>query len=131
LEGTWIGERQEMEGQVRRLGEGESRLTFVGRKLLAVGLVGPKEAELSFVVDTKVSPRQLKYTLPPTTTITAIYKIEGDTLTIGVRTPGHQLPTTFSSEPGSGAMLLVLKRQKGKALVHLTVIASRRYIPRP
>jgi hypothetical protein len=89
LEGVWIGERQEMEGQVRKLAPGEMRLTFQGKKLLAVGLVGSKEVELSFDVETASSPRKLLYTLPTGTTRTLVYKVEKDVLTLASPMPGR------------------------------------------
>ncbi len=43
-----------------------------------------------------------------------IYKIDGDVLTISYVMPGKERPMAFSSEPMSGAFLVVWKRAQGK-----------------
>jgi uncharacterized protein (TIGR03067 family) len=39
-----------------------------------------------------------------------IYALEGDTLRLCYKTPGFPRPTEFTSQPGSGAFLIILKR---------------------
>jgi len=91
LDGIWIGQRMEMEGQVRPLREGQMRLTFRGRTILAVGFVGPKEVTGTFEVDRKASPKRLAYTLNGTT-VEGIYEVK------------------VSSASGTGALLVIFRR---------------------
>jgi uncharacterized protein (TIGR03067 family) len=45
-------------------------------------------------------------------TLKGIYRFDGETLTICIASAGKDRPTEFTSEPGSGRMLYVLKRKK-------------------
>jgi uncharacterized protein (TIGR03067 family) len=45
-------------------------------------------------------------------TAQGIYRLEGDRLTICYTMPGHERPTQFESQPGSGATLVTWRRAR-------------------
>jgi uncharacterized protein (TIGR03067 family) len=69
----------------------------------------------TFTVDTKQTPAHIDITTQenqkPGPTAKAIFKIEGDTLTICSDNGGNR-PKTFESPAGSTTILMVLKRKK-------------------
>lgn len=80
--------------------EGEVALVQNGREVGAAPyhlepLVNPRQIDM---------PRQGVF-------VPSIYKIEGDVLTICSKGPNEELPKNFTTAPGSGRMLTVLKRR--------------------
>ena len=114
LQGAWVAERQEMNGQARVIPKGQIQLVFKGDRLIATGLLGSGTFDMAFSVDDKANPKILRYTAPPAPTTRAYFEVKDDVLTLGYPLPGSKdaPPTALSSTPGSGLMLLVLRRAK-------------------
>lgn len=114
LEGTWDGDYSSTEGGKRVFKPGEVRMTFKGNKIFAVGIIapGPDEHELSFVANSKVTPKTLDYWEDPSKKFTGIYDIQGDTLRIGLPRGTSTRPTAISGEKGSQTIVLALKKRQ-------------------
>ncbi|MEZ5316391.1 MAG: hypothetical protein R2752_03215 [Vicinamibacterales bacterium] len=111
LDGTWVGQYSEAEGQRRDFKPGEVRMVFQGNQARATGIVSPDEATLGVEVNPRTTPRQLDYWISPDGSKTlCVYEVAGDTLRIGVPRSGGR-PTAISSAKGSRTVVLVLKRQ--------------------
>jgi uncharacterized protein (TIGR03067 family) len=78
--------------------------------------LGGQPDEGSFTVDSSKTPKQMeiKGTSGPNKgkTIPAIYKIDGDTVTICYQLGGSDRPTAFESKPDTKLFLAVYKREK-------------------
>jgi uncharacterized protein (TIGR03067 family) len=78
--------------------------------------LGGQPDEGSFTVDSGKTPKQMeiKGTSGPNKgkTIPAIYKIDGDTVTICYQLGGGDRPTAFESKPDTKLFLAVYKREK-------------------
>jgi uncharacterized protein (TIGR03067 family) len=72
--------------------------------------------EATFTLDPRAKPRAIDLKLTgggdKGKTVAGIYKLQGDTLTICVAEPGRKRPEDFTSDKGSGHILLVFKRAK-------------------
>jgi uncharacterized protein (TIGR03067 family) len=114
LVGQWLGESGLRGGKPDNPPAGTS-ITFTadGKVLMKEGSAGKPE-EGTYTADPKKSPAELDIA-PPTTekgpNVLAIYKIEGDTLTICL-TMGAARPKEFASPPGSEVMLITCKRAR-------------------
>jgi uncharacterized protein (TIGR03067 family) len=117
LAGTWVTESIEDSGSKMPADEakkwsveikegGEFTLRYDGKKH-SIGTVkhtpsaNPKTFEFTF----KDGPWQ-------GATFVGVYKLEGDTYTICYAEKGRMTPTTFTTKPEAGQMLVVYKREK-------------------
>ena len=113
LESVWEGQSPAAEGKTRVLAPGTTRMTFKGDTLLAAGILSVEEKKLSFVIDTAVSPKRLDFWEDAPRRMLCLYSIDDDTLTIATSRGSYgPRPAEISSAPGSGAVLLVLKRKR-------------------
>jgi uncharacterized protein (TIGR03067 family) len=107
LQGTWQVVFQEADGQqgpdevVKRL-----RYVFKGDRL-TIEPAEPGIGELSYRLDPTTDPKGIDLTFAEGKTLFGIYLLEGDDLRICL---GQKRPTTFATEPGSGLVLVVLRR---------------------
>lgn len=114
LKGTWSitsfeqgGQREPAEGQVVAFGDGKYRLTVKTQELEAG----------SYKLDPAKSPRQVDFKIEKGEgmgeTQVAIYKVDGETLTMCLAMPGaKERPTTFTPKAADKQILMVLKREK-------------------
>jgi uncharacterized protein (TIGR03067 family) len=112
--GEWVGESGMRGGKPDNPPAGTT-ITFTadGKVLMKEGGAAKPE-EATYKADPKKSPAELDIVPAGTEkapTMLAIYKIEGDTLTICL-TLGGERPKEFASPPGSEAMLVTCKRAK-------------------
>ena len=119
LTGTWLYERQVVEGkEISVAGMGKSHIVISGDSLVrevysADGQrINPMKSTIW--IDPTVTPKQMdddqsgplgKKRRP------AIYKLEGDRLTLCWNNSGAERPVTFDSPVGSSFVLSVLRRQ--------------------
>jgi uncharacterized protein (TIGR03067 family) len=116
LEGTWQAVSYALDGQ-------EASVEDMKRFQLIIDTAGKTTAVQDgkpFIASTtKIDPTadpktmDITFTLGPDKgrTALAIYKLEGDTMTICRAAPGKDRPTKFSSKPGSGHTLMVYARR--------------------
>ncbi len=133
LEGEWIVVSITYDGLEPPKGLKEMTLTIKGSTYTAVAVDNRKDKDSSSE-PSKTSTQTGSITIDPSTTPMqlddspdqvsdpkakevkskkAIYKLEGDKLTLCVAKPGLERPTEFESRSKSGATIMVLKR-KGK-----------------
>ena len=113
FQGTWAVTSAERDGKPDQALKG-ARITFEGdtftRKTEADTVHG------TYRLDPKQSPKETgaTYTDGPLRgkKVFGIYSLEGDSLKICYSEPGKNAPLDFTSKPGSGRILLVLKRDK-------------------
>ncbi len=117
LTGTWQSVSYGLNGKVASAAD----LKKVKLVIDAAGLATALEDGKAFLAgNTKIDPMQEPMTMDVAytagaikgQTALAIYKIEGDLLTICRSAPGKPRPTTFSSTPGSGLTLMSYRREK-------------------
>jgi uncharacterized protein (TIGR03067 family) len=117
FEGKWKPEKIIVDGKEEMPPEGEDMLlAFKGRKML----VGEKEffdvAALDPSTDPKILDLKALADMGPVmkgTVYEAIYKLDGDTLTIAIHLgEGKKRPGKLESPMGSGVVLVTLKREK-------------------
>ena len=112
LVGEWVGESGVHGGKPDNPPPGTT-ITFTrdGKLLLTEGKGGRTE-EGTYKADPKKTPAELDLNPPgKAEAILAIYRIEGDTLTLCF-SHGGERPTEFASPAGSRVMLVTCKRAK-------------------
>jgi uncharacterized protein (TIGR03067 family) len=113
--GEWNGEKAVRGGQEMPIPEAGITVTFTADGKLKVTEGGKeKEEHGTYKLDAKKTPGEIDITPPKEDgTHLAIFKIDGDTLTICLSDKGStERPTKFESPDGSKIMLLTLKRAK-------------------
>jgi uncharacterized protein (TIGR03067 family) len=116
--GEWVGEKMVAGGQERPAPKDGITFTFsADGKMTVKEAARGKSEDISYKIDAKKDPREIDM-MPPEKgnagtfpSITGIYKIEGDTLTICFSVAGTR-PTAFASPAGTMTMLMTLKRLK-------------------
>jgi uncharacterized protein (TIGR03067 family) len=118
LYGEWEFEAAEHNGKADRgAADGPYRYRFNRDGTWQVFQGGNEAADRrGFKIDPTVDPPALDFNTPPnprdSPLVPAIYRIEGDRLTICSAFPGKPRPTAFASPPGSEAYLKILRRVK-------------------
>ena len=114
--GEWVAESGVVAGEV--MPKNEKLPTFIftkdGKLTVVEGNKKDKDDTGGYKIDTTKKPAELDLIPPPAVkdrNILAIFKIEGDTLTICAKRDGTR-PTEFVSTKENQAMLIVLKRVK-------------------
>src|SRR5262245_11009724 len=106
--GKWKLEKAELGGQ-------DALMLLKDLKFEITGL-GEEKDEGTFTVDPSKSPKEMdiKSTGGPNKgkTIPAIYKLDGDTLTIAYELGGGKRPEKFETKPDTKHFLAVYKREK-------------------
>jgi uncharacterized protein (TIGR03067 family) len=116
LEGTWSLVSVEINAQPLSMDKlKDSRLVVKGVSYSF--RLGDARLAMTYKLDPGKSPKTLDLTLTEGPdkgkTYHAIYRLEGDTLTICRSVePDKERPTEFATMPGSGLMLVVWKRDK-------------------
>jgi uncharacterized protein (TIGR03067 family) len=113
LKGIWTVTSAVHNGQTDDDAKGDT-VTFDGDKVTVKAKNGEHAGTCK--VDAAKKPKSIDF-IPSDgpqkdRTHPGIYEIQGDTLRICFTQPDKTRPTAFESEPGSGAMLISLKRQK-------------------
>ena len=113
LEGTWDGLSSIGNGGApHALPSGQTRFTFVGQKLLAVGLESTNEVEYTFSVNPGVTPKELDYWIDPKKKSKVSYELNGKDLRIAWGSDSDVRPLKVESTMGSRVALLVLRRHQ-------------------
>lgn len=116
LEGVWIGQSRIEDGVARPAEDAKRmRFTFKGDKLYV--LDGEREEDPTGIkIDATKAPKRIDLLVSgEAKPIPGIFEIQGDELKICVRVPApgsEARPAEFSSKPGSGVNLVVLRRLK-------------------
>jgi uncharacterized protein (TIGR03067 family) len=123
LEGTWIYERQVVEGSEVSI-EDMQKDTIVIKGNSMLRTVSSKSGERltpvrsTISVDPTVTPKQIDDDVALPTGRTkrrpGIYQVEADKLTLCYDNTGKQRPSGFESPEGSSLVLTVLRRQTGR-----------------
>jgi uncharacterized protein (TIGR03067 family) len=115
LVGTWKIEKAELGG--KDVLEHVKTLDFrieAGGKYTAK--IGTETDNGSFTVDSAKTPKRMDITSTggpnKGKTIPALYKLDGDTLTVCYQMRGTDRPTAFESKPDTDLFLAVYKREK-------------------
>ena len=113
LQGIWSIVSLEMEGNaVAAAALSGARIVIQGNRFTSTGMGATYEGTME--VDTTRSPKTLdmKFTTGPETgnTNLAIYEVDQYAWRLCLNTRGTDRPTKFASEPGSGIVLEILKR---------------------
>ncbi|MGC4002489.1 MAG: TIGR03067 domain-containing protein [Pirellulales bacterium] len=116
LQGVWVGQSLITDGTPAPEADAQRmRFTFQKETLLLRGnFKDDNEAECTYTIDPKQSPKQLDFTPPKEKApILCIYEISGDTLKLCIRHANNNgpRPKEFVSTKDSPAVLVVLKRQ--------------------
>jgi uncharacterized protein (TIGR03067 family) len=107
LKGTWMLVSMEVNGQ--EVPGKDLRYTFTeGKFSYQDGNKKPKEG--SYVLNPAKDPRTIDLSVKGERAGLAIYKVDKDTLTLCVATPGKGRPKEFATKDAPGALLLVFKR---------------------
>jgi uncharacterized protein (TIGR03067 family) len=114
LQGVWAAVSFHSDGGSTQMPEGGAiPYTFEGNKLSHVGPTN-KRVEIEYRLDPTKNPTQFDQRFTGGTMgpwiAKGIYKVEGDTLTICYGDPHIERPNDFTTRPGDGRMMVVLKR---------------------
>jgi uncharacterized protein (TIGR03067 family) len=112
LQGTWVG--KELGGQT-----GECRMTIEGRTIKFQGVRQQEWYVGALTLNPKTHPKQATILIADcgfrqyvNKTSQAIYRLEGDTLTIAGHEPGNEaVPTVFEHDPATQTRAFVFTRQ--------------------
>ena len=112
--GEWIAESAVEKGRPRKPPLGTTwAFTADAKSVLTLG--GRDPAEGTYKIDAGKSPAEMDVSAGPTgNPLKAIFKVEGDTLTVALIDGGGDRPTAFESPAGSRVILMVLKRAQKK-----------------
>ena len=110
LVGEWVVDSAVEKGRPRKPPPGSTwTFTADGKSVLTLG--GRDPAEGTYKADAAKSPAELDVSAGPTgKPLKAIFKVEGDTLTVALIDGDGDRPTMFESPAGSKVILMVLKR---------------------
>jgi uncharacterized protein (TIGR03067 family) len=112
LQGTWKVESATRGGKEAPAERAQAmRLVIEGDQITVKEGTMAEAAMFTLLPDQKPPAIDIKPNRPGEKTVRGIYRLEGDTLTMCWSREGGR-PTEFASKEGSGAILLVLKRQK-------------------
>jgi uncharacterized protein (TIGR03067 family) len=114
LDGEWVVESWIKGGRSEVVREGMGITFGPGGK--AVLAERGRSEDVTYTTDAKKDPPHLNIDIPggdKGPTLTGIYRLDRDTLTLAVGREGDR-PTKFESPDGSAVMLMVLKRAKKK-----------------
>jgi RNA polymerase sigma factor (sigma-70 family) len=125
LQGTWVKVGQEFGGNPVPKEEMRAQwLHFDSDKVTTYGIdlrdSKPEKSEHTYALDADKNPKIIDFTggqrlegprTKPPDDMKAIYKIDGDTLTLAVGK--KDLPTKFTTKEGDGVLVVVFKREGG------------------
>jgi uncharacterized protein (TIGR03067 family) len=110
LEGTWAAVSAETEG-VKGTEEFIKNFTLVFKEDMVTG-----RHKAKYEIDPTKKPKTIDVTPSEgpekDKTIEGIYELKENELKVCIAMPGKERPTAFESKPGSGTVLLVLKKEK-------------------
>jgi RNA polymerase sigma-70 factor (ECF subfamily) len=110
--GVWTSESAEEGGQKAPEGAFKlAKLTFAAEGKIKVTQPDGTETDGTYKLDAAKKPKEFTYARANGASVTGIYKLEGDTLTICFNPVGDP-PTEFVSKEGTSVRLQVLKREK-------------------
>jgi uncharacterized protein (TIGR03067 family) len=110
LAGEWVVEGLVVAGQPKPLPAGAAWVfTADGKAEFWVGRGKPADRG-RYTADPRKDPAEVDITLGPGETVRAIYRTEGDKLTLYMGQPGADRPTGFDPPAGSDAARWTLKR---------------------
>jgi uncharacterized protein (TIGR03067 family) len=116
LQGKWLTVAYHSKGVSTPIQPGrEVPYTFEGNKQITVNPINPRQ-EIEYRLDPNSSPKRFDQrftggTIGPWIAL-GIYKLEGDTLTICYGGPKVARPDEFTTHPGDGRSMRVMKRAK-------------------
>jgi uncharacterized protein (TIGR03067 family) len=109
LVGEWVVEGTVVGGRPKPLPAGATWVfTADGKAEFWVGRGKPAD-RFTYTADPRKDPAEVDIT-GPGETVRAIYRVEGDKLTLCLAQPGADRPKEFDAPPGSDAVLWTLKR---------------------
>src|SRR5262245_21363122 len=115
LKGTWLVQSALKDGKAPSDLKPGAKFIITENKV-SVSAGGDTVDYFSFTIDPTQKPAAMDVKLfdgpDKGKVIKAIYSLEGDRLRICVALPGQDRPTKFSGDKGTGASLVVLKREK-------------------
>ena len=115
MQGDWAAEALTIDGMKLPDDDAQAYFRTVKGNAYTVFRFSKAAARGTFTLDATKSPRTMDVTPAGPRKgkpILAIYKLEGDTLTICNAGPGKERPKTFTAPAGSGHTLTVWKREK-------------------
>jgi len=117
FEGTWKWIAIEMEKmKIPEEALKDPRMKIVGDKFTVTGEKADATFGGTFKVDPSKKPKTIDVTFTDATqkgkTMVGIYELEGDTYKVCIDPEGKNRPTEFKSQPKSGHVLELLKREK-------------------
>jgi uncharacterized protein (TIGR03067 family) len=89
--------------------EGKKTLLIFKANKLTITNVGAPGAEVTFALDETKNPKTLTTFIGKKVEMTIIYRLEGDTLSVGMTEPGMPAPASFAAKD---VLVLTLKRAK-------------------
>ena len=116
FEGTWVGEFNQCDGTVIPESEArQARLIMTGDRY-TIDRGGDRTSRGTCKIDPTKSPKTMDVTIidgeNKGQTRLGIYELSGDTYRACLAASGKPRPSAFSSEPGSGNVLWVFRKQK-------------------